>query len=66
MDRQELIRKIEAFSQASGLKPTTVCQYALQNRRFYDNIVAGRDYQVGTAQRLTEWMDRQSAERGAA
>jgi len=66
MDRQELIYKIEAFSAASGLRPSTICQYALLNRRFYDNLVAGRDYQVGTAQRLVEWMDTHLADRGAA
>lgn len=58
MDRQDLISKIEGYSADSGLKPSTICQYALSNRRFYDNLLAGKDYQVGTGERLVAWMQK--------
>ena len=58
MDRQDLISKIEAYSAVSKLKPSTICQYALSNRRFYDNLRAGKDYQVGTGERLLGWMQK--------
>jgi hypothetical protein len=64
MDRQHLINKIEQFSDASGLKPSTICQYAVLNGRFYDNLVSGRDYQIGTAQRLIDWIDSQGSQAG--
>jgi hypothetical protein len=67
MDRQDLIFKIEQYGRAANLKPSTICQYALLNRRFYANLCAGRDYQIGTAQRLVEWMENNPpADRGAA
>lgn len=67
MQRTEIIKAVDAYAEASGLKQTTICQYAVQNRHFYDNLVGGKDYQVGTADRLIEWMRANPAEaRGAA
>jgi len=56
MDRATLIQAMDDYCRRAGLKPSTVGQYALRNRRFYDNLVAGRDFQVGTAERLLAWM----------
>lgn len=57
MTRQELIKSIEAYAEASGFAPATVCQYAIQHRSFYDNIKGGGDFRYATALRLLEWID---------
>lgn len=56
MDKHTLMSAIEQHSARTGLKPSTICQYAVANRLFYENLVAGKDYQIGTATRLLEWI----------
>lgn len=56
MERTHIIAAIEAEAARSGLKPTTICQYAVKNRNLYDNLVNGLDCQIGTARRLLDWI----------
>lgn len=56
MQRDRVIKAIETYSALSGLKASTICQYAVQNRHFYDNIVSGGDYKVSTAERMIQWI----------
>jgi hypothetical protein len=65
MDRTDIIRAIESEAAASGLKPTTICQYAIKNRHFYGNLVSGLDYRVGTAHRIMIWIEAARARRAA-
>lgn len=56
MQRERLIKAIETYTLVSGLKASTICQYAVQNRNFYDNVVSGGDYKVSTAERMVQWI----------
>lgn len=56
MDKHTLMSAIEQHSVLTGLKPSTICQYAVANRLFYANLMAGKDYQIGTATRLLKWI----------
>lgn len=56
MHRTRIIKAIETYSDVTGLKPSTICQYALRNRRFYDNLVTGGDYLSSSAERLMDWI----------
>lgn len=62
MHRTRIIKAIETYSDVSGLKPSTICQYALRNRRFYDNLVTGGDYLSRSADRLMEWIKANPAQ----
>jgi hypothetical protein len=55
-DRATLIARIERFAAESGLKPSVVCHYAIRNQRFHDNLLDGRNYWHGTAERLLNWL----------
>jgi hypothetical protein len=61
MDTHDLISAIESHSAKTGLKASTICQYAITNRLFYHNLVAGKDYRVGTAKRLLDWIASRDA-----
>jgi len=56
MTRLQTIKAIEKYSARSGLKPTTICQYAMQNRKFYERLHTGYFHEV-YAKRLLDWMD---------
>ena len=56
MQRERLIKAIETYALLSGLKASTICQYAVQNRNFYDNIVSGGDYKISTAERIVQYI----------
>lgn len=43
MDPKHIITAIEAYSKATGLKPTTICQLALGNARYFDRLTARKD-----------------------
>lgn len=62
MDRNQIIKAIDDYAKATGLKQTTICQYAIRNRRFYKNLKDGLDYRVGTARRVLDWIDENQPE----
>lgn len=57
MNRADIIKSIEAYSEASGLAPTTICQYALRNRKVYDRLKSGGSCSVASVEALARWMD---------
>lgn len=67
MQRDRLIKAIEAYASVAELKASTVCQYAVKNRNFYDNLVSGGDYKISTAERMIKWIkDNPASQRGKA
>lgn len=56
MHRHQIIKAIETYSDLSGLKASTICQYAVRNRHLYDNLVSGGNYTALTAERLIQWI----------
>lgn len=56
MDRETVIKAIEDFSATSGLKPSTICQYALRNRLVYDKLKNGGSPGFSSIERLMDWM----------
>lgn len=54
--RTEIIKAIEAYAAQSGLKPSTICQYAVRNRRLYYRLLARQEQDEALAQRLLHWM----------
>lgn len=67
MQRERIIKAIETYSAVSGLKASTICQYAVQNRNFYKNLTLGGDYKASTAERMVQWIkDHPASLRGAA
>ena len=55
MDRNQIIKCIDDYASASGLKPSTICQYAVKNRFAYDRLVSG-SLSMRTAEDIIEWM----------
>ena len=56
MNRENIIKAIDAYARASGLKQSTICQYALGNRLVYDLLKNGGG-SLASIERLTAWMD---------
>jgi hypothetical protein len=65
MDRTKIINLIDEYSALTGLKQTTICQYALANRKFYQRLQGGYFHETH-AQRLVEWMEANPATERAA
>lgn len=67
MDRQQIIKSIDDYASASGLKPSTICQYAVKNRNAYDRLVSG-SLSLRTAEQILEWIAANPAQKpeGAA
>jgi len=67
MEREKIIQAIEDYSRASGLAPSTICQYALRNRKVYQRLKAGGTTSIASAQNLLNWMrDNPPSQEGAA
>ena len=66
MDHIAIITAIEDAALSFRLKPTTIGQYAVSNRRLHANLVAGGDCRKKTAKRLLAWIADAKATRGAA
>lgn len=60
MDRISTIKAIDAYAKASGLMPTTICQYAIKNRKFYERMKSGY-FHEDRAQRVLAWISKQKA-----
>lgn len=57
MDRDDIIKAIDDYAQATGLSQTTICQYALRNRKVYDRLKAGGSCSFASIEALLQWMD---------
>ena len=38
MNEEEMMKLIEEIAEETGVKPSTVCDYALKNPRYYDKL----------------------------
>jgi hypothetical protein len=56
MTRDEIIKAVDDYSRASGLAPSTICQYALRNRKVYERITQGGNIGLASIERLMSWM----------
>tara|TARA_Y100001951_G_scaffold104016_1_gene114347 strand:- start:9412 stop:9621 length:210 start_codon:yes stop_codon:yes gene_type:complete len=67
-DIHRIISEVDAYCAATGLKPTTVCNRALNNARLYDRLKTNADQVDRYADKLRSWMKDNPAEdrRGAA
>lgn len=69
MDYSKLIKAIEDYAALTGLKPSTICQHAVQNRNVYARITGGRDVKADTVDRVLAWIEadtRKPSKRKAA
>ena len=66
MQTSSIINAIEAHAARFNLKPSTIGQLAVQNRHVHANLTRGGDIQIGTAQRLLNWIEEDAAKREAA
>lgn len=57
MERDQIIKAIDDYCAASGLKPTTVCVYALKSQHLYDRLRAGGECLPRTAKKLLAWIE---------
>ena len=56
MSTAEAAQAIEAHAAKSGLKPTTIGQYALEDRHIYGRLKSGGAVHDKTLERLAEWL----------
>ena len=56
MDLRVIIELLDEYSRLTGLKPTTVCQHALGNARFYDRTKRRAAKYIEEAKRLEIYM----------
>jgi hypothetical protein len=67
MDPNSIITEIERYSQETGLKPTTICQLALGNPRYFDRLRSRIDRFPDEAERIRAFMQANPAKvRGAS
>jgi len=57
MESRDILKAIDAYSEASGLQPSTICQYAVFNGRLYRHLLDGNECLPRTARRLFQWME---------
>lgn len=57
MKQAQIIKAIDDYAKASGLKPSTICQYALKNRKVYDRLKNGGSCSFASVEALLAWMD---------
>ena len=62
---RDLIDRIDRFAAATGLEPSTICQYAVRNSALYSRLKAGGECLPRTASRLLSWMDTHVARQAA-
>lgn len=56
MESKDIIKIIDDYAAQSGLKPSTICQYALRTHRLYDRLKAGGECLPSTAKKLIAWV----------
>ena len=61
MDPNIILFEIEAYAAETGMKPTTICQNALGNARFYDRLRRRLERCVSEAERLREFIAKNPA-----
>ena len=65
MDRNQIIKAIDEYAAQSGLQHTTICQYAVQNRRAYERLQGG-SLSMLTAEKIMAWIKENPAKAKAS
>ena len=65
MDRNQLIKAIEAYARQTDLAPATVTVRAVNNSRLYDRLVDGGDCTTRIAKRVMAYMADNPPHQGA-
>ena len=55
--REHLLARALNHCAVEGISLSTLSRRALNNGKFFDNLVNGRDFTVGTFDRLIQYMD---------
>jgi len=58
MNRDQIITAVDTYAAKSGLKQSTICQYALGNRLVYDRLVNGGGCSISSVERLLSWLEK--------
>jgi hypothetical protein len=58
MDREQIIKVIDDYAEASGLSQSTICQYALRNRKVYERLKNGGSCSFASIETLMAWMEK--------
>lgn len=70
MQKNDIIKAIEDHAARFNLKVTTIGQLSVKNRNLYHKIKNGSDIQIGTAERVLDWIkedaDTRTKSRAAA
>lgn len=66
MDPNNIIATIDAYSERTGMKPSTICQLALGNARFYDRAKKRIEKYEDEAERLRVFIDKADAAKAGA
>lgn len=54
----DFVADVHAYAARRGLKPSTVTQYAVQNRNLIAGLEAGGECKLSTIERVRAWMKR--------
>jgi hypothetical protein len=57
MDILEVVKKIETYSADTGLQPSTICQNALGNARFYERQLRRAESNEKALLRIQAYID---------
>lgn len=60
MQRKDFIEAVEQYSKETGLKPSTICQYAIQNRKFFGRVCGGY-FHEDTAEKVLSFIEAHRA-----
>jgi prephenate dehydrogenase len=62
MDPNIIIAEIERHARTSGLKPSTICQLALGNPRYFDRLRSRIERFEAEADRIRKWVAENAPE----
>jgi len=65
MDREHIIKAIEAFSERSGLAPATITGRAVGNSRLYQRMKDGGDCTTEIGKRIIAFIEVPASQAGA-
>lgn len=63
MDPNIIIAEIDECSRVSGLKPSTICQFATGNARLYDRLKKRAEKDQAILNALRQWMSQRDDDR---
>lgn len=64
-EQENLVQRIEAVSQSSGLSAATICERAVRNSRLYVRLKAGGSCTYETGGKIHSFLDALEAQRNS-